>query len=170
MPPHASPTVFEQHESSARGYCRRYNTLLTQARGSRMLGANGTSYIDFLGGCGALNYGHNDPDMSDALVAHIQRDGVAMGFDLHTDARQNFLQLFCSKLLAPRGLDYRVQFTGPTGAHAVEAAMKLARKVTGRQNIVAFTNGYHGVSMGALAATGSQYNRRRTAQLGAAHG
>ena len=97
--------------------------------------------------------------MSAALVAHIQRDGLAMGLDLHTDAKQRFLALFSSKLLAPRGLEYRVQFTGPTGTNAVEAAMKLARKVTGRQNIIAFTNGYHGVSMGALAATGSQYNR-----------
>ncbi|MDH4392764.1 MAG: diaminobutyrate--2-oxoglutarate transaminase [Aquabacterium sp.] len=159
MPTDTDISVFEQHESAARGYCRRFNTLFTQARGSRMLAADGRSYIDFLAGCGALNYGHNDPDMSAALVAHIQRDGLAMGLDLHTDAKRNFLALFTSRLLAPRGLSYRVQFTGPTGTNAVEAAMKLARKVTGRQNIIAFTNGYHGVSMGALAATGSQYNR-----------
>lgn len=152
-------SVFEQHESAARGYCRRFSTLFTQARGSRMKAADGRVYIDFLAGCGALNYGHNDPDMSAALVAHIQRDGLAMGLDLHTDAKQRFLTLFTSKVLAPRGMDHRVQFTGPTGTNAVEAAMKLARKVTGRQNIIAFTNGYHGVSMGALAATGSQYNR-----------
>lgn len=159
MPASADLSVFESHESSARGYCRRFNTLFTQARGSRMQAADGTSYIDFLAGCGALNYGHNDPDMSGALVAHIQRDGLAMGLDLHTDAKQRFLELFTSKILAARGLNHRVQFTGPTGANAVEAAMKLARKITGRQNIISFTNGYHGVSMGALAATGSQYNR-----------
>ena len=159
MSPNADVAVFDEHESAARGYCRRFNVLFSQARGSRMLAANGSSYIDFLAGCGALNYGHNDPDMSAALVAHIQRDGLAMGLDLHTDAKRQFLTLFSSRILAARGLDYRVQFTGPTGANAVEAAMKLARKVTGRQNIIAFTNGYHGVSMGALAATGNQYNR-----------
>lgn len=62
-------------------------------------------------------------------------------------------------ILNPRGLDYRVQFTGPTGANAVEAALKLARKVTGRNNVVAFTNGFHGVTQGALAATGNRYHR-----------
>ena len=50
---------------------------------------------------------------------------------------------------------YRVQFTGPTGANAVEAALKLARKATGRTNVIAFTNAFHGVSLGALAATGN---------------
>ena len=62
-------------------------------------------------------------------------------------------------MLAPRGLDHRVQFTGPTGTNAVEAALKLARKVTGRRNVIAFTNGFHGVSQGALAATGNAHHR-----------
>ena len=63
-------------------------------------------------------------------------------------------------ILEPRGLDYVMQFTGPTGTNAVEAALKIARKVTGRTNIISFTNGFHGVSMGALAVTGNQYFRR----------
>ena len=63
-------------------------------------------------------------------------------------------------ILAPRGLDdYVMQFTGPTGTNAVEAALKIARKATGRKNVVYFTNGFHGVSMGALAVTGNQYLR-----------
>src|SRR5262249_58943563 len=63
-------------------------------------------------------------------------------------------------ILAPRGLgDYVMQFTGPTGTNAVEAALKLARKATGRKNVVYFTNGFHGVSMGALAVTGNSYLR-----------
>jgi diaminobutyrate-2-oxoglutarate transaminase len=62
-------------------------------------------------------------------------------------------------VLAPRGIDYRVQFTGPTGANGVEAALKLARKITGRTNVVVFTNGFHGVSQGALAATGNKHHR-----------
>ena len=63
-------------------------------------------------------------------------------------------------ILQPRHLNYKVQFTGPTGTNAVEAALKLARKVTGRSNIVAFTNGFHGCSLGALAATGNQHHRQ----------
>src|SRR5690606_21124147 len=69
-----------------------------------------------------------------------------------------FLETFSEKILKPRGLNYRVQFTGPTGTNAVEAALKLARKVTGRQNIIAFTNGFHGVTLGALATTGNSHH------------
>ena len=55
--------------------------------------------------------------------------------------------------------DYRMQFTGPTGTNAVEAAMKLARKVTGRNNIISFTNGFHGMTLGALSVTGNSMKR-----------
>ena len=71
-----------------------------------------------------------------------------------------FLEAMQDIMLAPRGLDYVIQFTGPTGTNAVEAALKLARKVTGRTNVIYFTNGFHGVSMGALAVTGNEYLRR----------
>lgn len=80
-------------------------------------------------------------------------------FDLHTDAKAAFLNAFSRHILTPRGMDHRVMFTGPTGANAVEAALKIARKVTGRTNVIAFTNGFHGVTMGALAATGNGYHR-----------
>jgi diaminobutyrate-2-oxoglutarate transaminase len=151
--------VFEDHESEARGYCRRFDTLFIRAQGSVLVDAGGRRYIDFLASAGALNYGHNDPDMIEALIAHMRNLGLSAGLDLHTEAKRRFLQSFVSNILTPRGMDHRVQFTGPTGANAVEAALKLARKVTGRQNVIAFTNGYHGVSMGALAATGNRYNR-----------
>src|SRR5690606_27267099 len=62
-------------------------------------------------------------------------------------------------ILVPRGLDYRAMFTGPTGTNAVEAAIKLARKVTGRQLVIAFTNGFHGMTLGALACTGNSSKR-----------
>ena len=75
--------------------------------------------------------------------------------DLFTAAKREFLQTFEDLILSARGMDHRVQFTGPTGANAVEAALKLARKVTGRKNVIAFTRGFHGLSQGALAATGN---------------
>ena len=62
-------SIFHERESAVRGYCRRFTSLFTQARGSILRDSNGREYIDFLGGCAALNYGHNDPDMSAALVA-----------------------------------------------------------------------------------------------------
>jgi diaminobutyrate-2-oxoglutarate transaminase len=86
-------------------------------------------------------------------------DGITHGLDMHTKAKGNFLNTFNDKILKPRGMEYMVQFTGPTGTNAVEAAMKLARNVTGQQNIVTFTNGFHGVSLGALSATGNSHHR-----------
>ena len=152
-------TVFERRESAARSYCRSMPVVFTKASGSELTDESGTTYIDFLAGCSSLNYGHNDPDMKAALVDHIAGDGIAHGLDLHTQTKADFLEAFESHILAPRGMDHRLMFTGPTGANAVEAAMKIARKVTGRTNIIAFTNGFHGVTMGALAATGNGYHR-----------
>ncbi len=129
------------------------------ARGSLLWDTEGREYLDFLAGAGSLNYGHNDPDLAAALIEHIRRGGLAHGLDLHTRAKRAFLETFEAVVLAPRGLDHRVQFTGPTGTNAVEAALKLARKVTGRRNVLAFTNGFHGVSQGALAATGNAHHR-----------
>jgi diaminobutyrate-2-oxoglutarate transaminase len=152
-------TIFERRESAARSYCRSMPDVFVSARGSEITNADGRRWIDFLAGCSSLNYGHNNPDMKAALIEHISSDGIAHGLDLHTDAKGAFLKAFENHILAPRDMDHRVMFTGPTGANAVEAAMKVARKVTGRTNIIAFTNGFHGVTAGALAATGNSYHR-----------
>jgi diaminobutyrate-2-oxoglutarate transaminase len=152
-------SVFEKRESSVRSYCRGFPVLFKSASGSELTDDSGRSYIDFLSGCSSLNYGHNDPDMKQALIDHIAGDGLAHGLDLHTDAKAAFLTAMDRHILRPRDMDHRVMFTGPTGANAIEAALKLARKVTGRSNVIAFTNGFHGMTLGALAATGNGYHR-----------
>jgi diaminobutyrate-2-oxoglutarate transaminase len=119
----------------------------------------GKEYLDFLAGAGTLNYGHNNPLFKEKLLDYINADGITHGLDLHTKAKGEFLTAFSEKILKPRNMEYHVQFPGPTGTNAVEAAMKLARNVTGQQNIVTFTNGFHGVSLGALAATGNSHHR-----------
>jgi diaminobutyrate-2-oxoglutarate transaminase len=159
-------SVFGRRESVVRSYCRKIDMVFETASGSWLVDASGTGYLDFLAGAGALNYGHNDPDMQAALIRYIERNGVAHGLDLHTRAKADFLTVFEHIVLAPRGLDYRVQFTGTTGANGVEAALKLARKITGRSNVIAFTNAFHGVSLGALSATGSAHHRMGLAGLG----
>lgn len=151
--------IFKRRESEARSYCRGFNTVFASAQGSEMVAEDGTRYIDFLAGCSSLNYGHNDADMKEALIAHLQSDGVAHGLDMHTDTKAGFLETFERIILKPRNMDHKLMFTGPTGANAVEAAMKIARKATGRTNVIAFTNGFHGVTQGALAATGNGYHR-----------
>ena len=155
----SNTAIYKRRESQARSYCRSFDTVFTSASGSEMTDAKGRTYIDFLAGCSSLNYGHNDPDMKAALIEHIASDGLSHALDLHTDAKTRFLETFERLILKPRGMDHKVMMTGPTGTNAVEAAMKLARKVTGRRNIIAFSNGFHGMTMGALSLTGNASKR-----------
>lgn len=151
--------LYDRLESAVRSYCRACPTEFDRASGSYLYDVDGRAYLDFIAGCGSLNYGHNEPSMKAALLDYIARDGVSMTLDFHSRAKTDFLRAFDALVLRPRGLDYRLQFTGPTGANAVEAALKLARKKTGRSRVVTFTNGFHGVSLGALAASGNGFNR-----------
>lgn len=149
--------IFEEMESEVRGYVRSFPAIFDVARGSEIFDENNNRFIDFFAGAGTLNYGHNNPLISQALVEYIQRDGILHGLDKATVAKRAFLQKFRDTILAPRNLQYKVQFTGPTGTNAVETALKLARMVKRRSNIIAFTNGYHGLTMGSLAATGNYF-------------
>ena len=158
-PSTARVEVFARHESRVRSYARNFPAVFNRAEGARIFDEQGRSYLDFLSGAGSLNYGHNHPLLLDALIGYIRQHGIAHSLDLQTTAKANFLEVFYNNILQPRGLNYVVQFTGPTGANAVEAAMKLARKYTGRLPIVSFTNGFHGVTLGALAATGNSHHR-----------
>lgn len=152
--------VIGSAESSVRIYCRGAPVVFAHARGSLMFDQAGRSYIDFLSAAGSLNYGHNDPTIKHALLRYLAEDGILQTLDFVTAAKADFLRTLREVILEPRGLEYRTQFTGPTGANAVEAAIKLARKVTGRRPVAAFTNGYHGLSLGALALTGNGSKRR----------
>ncbi|MBP1849416.1 diaminobutyrate--2-oxoglutarate transaminase [Rhizobium halophytocola] len=155
--------TFERVESQVRSYSRSFPKMFDRAVGATIFDDKGRAYTDFLAGCSSLNYGHNQPDLKAALIDYISADGIAHGLDMFTRAKEKFLASFERHILTPRGLDYQVQFTGPTGANAVEAALKLARKATGRDNVIAFTNGFHGVTLGALAATGNGKHRQGAA-------
>jgi diaminobutyrate-2-oxoglutarate transaminase len=121
---------------------------------------DGRAYLDFFAGAGALNYGHNHPFLVARLVAYLRAGGVLHGLDMATVAKGEFIERFHDCVLAPRGLSYKLQFPGPTGTNAVEAALKLARKVTGRDRVISFTNAFHGMTMGSLAVTGDSMKRR----------
>ncbi|GAC1535068.1 MAG: diaminobutyrate--2-oxoglutarate transaminase [Acidimicrobiales bacterium] len=151
--------MFERRESNVRSYCRSFPATFARAKGAVVYDADGRPYLDFLAGAGALNYGHNHDYLKAALLAYLADDGVAHGLDLHTSAKAAFLEAFERRILEPRGLDHKVQFTGPTGANAVEAALKVARKATGRTGVFAFMGGFHGHSLGALAATSNREHR-----------
>tara|TARA_R110000868_G_scaffold107362_6_gene293832 strand:- start:3603 stop:4838 length:1236 start_codon:yes stop_codon:yes gene_type:complete len=151
--------VFEQWESDVRGYCRTFPTVFKSASNARQIDENGKSFIDFFCGAGVLNFGHNNERMKEALIKFIQADGLAHSLDMSTNVKRDFIQAFVDTILRPRDMTYKMQFTGPTGTNAVEAALKLARRVTGRRTVIAFTHGFHGMTLGALACTANSYFR-----------
>lgn len=152
--------AFRAMESNVCSYSRSFPAIFSRARGSIMLTDEGRKIIDFFSGAGALNYGHNNHGIKAAITDHLASDAIVHGLDMATPAKLKFMDTFNSVILRERGLKYRFQFTGPTGANAVEAALKLSRKVTGRQNIISFTHGYHGMSLGAIAASGNDFYRK----------
>lgn len=152
-------STFDDLESNVQSYARSFPVVFDRAEGTHVFDTEGRAYLDFLAGAGSLNYGHNHPVLRKCLIEYIERGGITHSLDMHTQAKEAFLASFDELILSPRGLSYVVQFTGPTGTNAVEAALKLARNVTGRHNVIAFTNGFHGVSLGAMAATGNSHHR-----------
>ena len=152
-------SIFEELESEVRSYSRGWPVVFDRAQGSWLYDESGKPYLDFFAGAGALNYGHNNPALKQALIDYLQRDGIVHALDMFTVAKRDFLQTFRDKILDPRGLGYKVVFPGPGGANAVEAALKLARKVTGKESVINFTNAFHGMTLGALSVTGNSMKR-----------
>lgn len=151
--------TLEALESNVRSYSRSFPAIFSRACGSIMLTEDGRKLIDFLSGAGTLNYGHNNHAIKAAISEYLESDAVVHGLDMATPAKLEFMETFNSVILRERGLQYRFQFTGPTGANAIEAALKLSRKITQRRNIISFTRGYHGMSLGAIAASANRFYR-----------
>jgi len=152
-------SIFEELESEVRSYCRSFPTVFTQAENYKLRDVAGKEYIDFFAGAGALNYGHNNPKMKKKLIDYMMNNGITHSLDMATSAKAEFLQKFNQVILKPRELDYKIMFPGPTGTNSVESALKLARKVKGRETIMSFTNAFHGMSLGSLAVTGNKFKR-----------
>ncbi|MEG1431797.1 diaminobutyrate--2-oxoglutarate transaminase [Eubacterium sp.] len=156
-------TIFEKRESQVRSYCRNFPSVFAKARGAEQYNKAGERYIDFFAGAGALNYGHNNPYIKEKVMDYLAEDNVIHALDFFTEAKEEFLKTFDEKILTPKGMDYKVMFCGPTGANSVESAIKLARKNTGRLNIMAFHGAFHGMSEGALSVTGASHCRENVA-------
>jgi diaminobutyrate-2-oxoglutarate transaminase len=152
-------STFETIESGVRSYIRQWPAVFTTARGHQLWDEAGKEYLDLFAGAGTLNYGHNHPVLKEALLEYLSGDNITHSLDMGSAAKRAFLERFDEVILKPRNLDYVVQFPGPTGTNAVEAALKLARKVTGREWMVSFTNAFHGMTLGSLALTGNDMKR-----------
>ena len=170
VPPHKAAydfSLFEAMESEVRYYCRKFPVVFDRARGAELYAEDGRMFTDFFCGAGTLNYGHNHPHLKRRITEYLARDGVMHGLDMYTVAKRTFLSRLREQVLASRGLDHKVQFCGPTGTDAVEAALKVARRATGRRGVVSFTGAYHGMSRGSLAVSGGR-RARAAGQVGTA--
>ncbi len=152
--------IFADRESGIRAYCRVYPVVFDKAQNARQIDEQGHEYIDFFAGAGVLNFGHNNERMKRAMIAHLEANGITHSLDMHTTVKRRFIEQFVKTILEPRNMPHKLQFMGPTGTNAVEAALKLARRATGRQEIVAFTRGFHGMTLGSLACTANQVFRK----------
>ena len=151
--------VFETYESEVRSYCRIFDEELDYAKGSIIKDVNGNEYIDFFDGAGALNYGHNNDYIKEKIIKYLQEDRIIHALDMYTKAKEEFINCFEEKVLKKKGLNYKIQFPGPTGTNTVEAALKLARKVKKRNNIWCLMGCFHGMTLGALALTSDKGSR-----------
>ena len=155
----AKMKTFEELESAVRSYSRGWPTVFNKAKGYKLWDTDGKEYIDFFAGAGTMNYGHNDDTMQQKVIEYIQNDGIIHSLDMGTTPRKEFLENFKEIILTPRKLDYKIMFPGPTGTNTVESALKIARKVTGRETVISFTNAFHGMTIGSLSVTGNSFKR-----------
>ncbi|WP_306352320.1 diaminobutyrate--2-oxoglutarate transaminase [Flavobacterium sp. '19STA2R22 D10 B1'] len=148
--------INKTNESNVSGYSKSFPTTFKYAKNDILIDDQDVEYLDFFSGAGALNYGHNNDILKQEIIDFIQSDSPIHCLDMDTVMKLKFLNKFNEVILEPRNLNYKIQFPSPSGTNAVEAAIKLARKVTKRKKILSFTNSFHGMTATSLALSGSQ--------------
>lgn len=149
-------------ESAARTYARSLPIVPVRARGLTIEGADGRRYLDCLSGAGTLALGHNHPVVLEAIKKVIDSGAPLHVLDLATPVKDAFTTELFATLPREFADNARIQFCGPAGTDAVEAAFTLVRAATGRSGLLAFTGAYHGMTAGALAASGGADDVRVT--------
>lgn len=155
-----------RYESSARTYARTFNRVMETGSLATVRDVNGATYLDFLTCAGALPLGHNHPYVMERVRAMLASGQIQQALDIPTVAKVHFVEELLRTLPASFGENVRLQFCGPTGSDAVEAAIKLFRTVTGRSTVVTFHGAYHGMTQGSLAATGDLHPKQHIGPTG----
>ncbi|WP_275630248.1 aspartate aminotransferase family protein [Pseudomonas sp. 273] len=152
-----SPLLARQRhqESNARSYPRRIPLALKKASGLFVEDVEGRRFIDCLAGAGTLALGHNHPVVIEAIRQVLADELPLHTLDLTTPVKDAFVQDLFGLLPAQLAREAKIQFCGPTGADAAEAALKLVRTATGRSTVLSFQGGYHGMTQGALGLMGN---------------
>lgn len=145
----------QARESNARTYPRRIKIAIREAKGIYIKDTDGHLYFDCLAGAGTLALGHNHPVVIEAIRAALDENLPLHTLDLTTPAKDQFVEELFASLPLEFARNARIQFCGPTGADAVEAAVKLVKTATGRRSMLSFHGGYHGMTHGALSLTGN---------------
>jgi diaminobutyrate-2-oxoglutarate transaminase len=145
----------EQYESNARTYPRRLPLAIQQAHGLYVTDVNGQVYLDCLAGAGTFALGHNHPVVTEAIRRHLDEGRPLHTLDLTTPTKDQFVEELFASLPPEFATRARIQFCGPTGADAVEAALKLVKTATGRRSVLAFQGAYHGQTHGTLGMMGN---------------
>lgn len=142
-------------ESNARSYPRKFPFALNNAKGSWVEDVEGNRYLDALCGAGTLALGHNDEEINSAMVELIQSGMPLHTLDITTPIKDEFVDTLLNLLPVKDRNQYKIQFCSPSGTDAVDAALKLCKTATDRDNIIAFSGAYHGMGHGALSLTGT---------------
>lgn len=144
-----------ERESNARTYARTFNRVMQRGLLAKVWDIEGREYIDCLACAGALPLGHNHPFVVKEIEAFIRSGHIQQGLDIPTVAKHAFMQQLFKVLPSTFAQHARIQFCGPTGSDAVEAAIKLFKTATGRRSVIAFQGAYHGMTLGALSLMGN---------------
>lgn len=154
-----------QRESNARSYPRRIPIAIREAKGIYVTDTDGREYIDCLAGAGTLALGHNHPVAIAAMRQVLDINLPLHTLDITTPIKHQFVEELFASLPPAFARNAKIQFCGPTGADAVEAAVKLVKTATGRRSMLSFHGGYHGMSHGALSLTGNLAPKDKIANL-----
>jgi diaminobutyrate-2-oxoglutarate transaminase len=143
------------NESNARSYNRRFPISVEKASGALVYDAEGNEYLDALAGAGTLNLGHNHPKLVEEAQKFLASGAPQQLLDLSNPAKDRFMTALLNVMPEQLKDKVRIQFTSPAGTDVVEAALKMAKRVTGRGNILCFSGAYHGHTQGSLALMGN---------------
>ena len=145
----------QERESNARTYPRRFPIAISSAQGIYIKDTEGKSYFDCLAGAGTLSLGHNHPVIVEAIRTALDNNLPLLTLDLTTPIKDQFVEELFASLPPELAQNAKIQFCGPTGADATEAAVKLVKTATRRRSMLSFHGGYHGMTNGALSLTGN---------------
>jgi diaminobutyrate-2-oxoglutarate transaminase len=145
----------EKRESNARSYPRRIPIAIEEAEGIYVKDADGRNFIDCLAGAGTLALGHNHPVVISAIEKVLHDKRPLHTLDLTTPVKEEFVSEVFDSLPEEFAKRAKIQFCGPTGGDAIEAAIKLVKTATGRRSILSFQGGYHGATHGTMALSGN---------------